>query len=858
MSKTTSLRFNQKSNKVIPRDISESLGKLPPQAIDLEEAVLGAMILQRNGLIQVVDLIKPEDFYLDAHQIIYQAIVDLFRADQPVDMRTVVVKLTTGGQLEIVGGKYRIAELTAKVNSSANIEYHARIIIEHSLKRKLITLASTIHHDAYEDDTDVFELLDQAQQQFDVVTGQYLSGNVKSNKIIFNQAIQNLLSGKEKKGLTGVPSGYTQLDRLTAGWQKTELTIIAGRPGMGKALTLDSEILTKDEWWVCMRDIKPGMKVAASDGNFYSVSGVYPQGFREVYDVYFDDGTVVRCDEEHLWTVRSRKDRKYNKPERVLPLKQMLQEPVLLRDGRKNYSINYCAPVQYPENPHYIHPYIMGVLLGDGSLTHGARFENPEEDITAKVQSLLPVNYVIHSNGITRNIKRLNLKGLNKRNLMKLELERLGLLNKRSYEKSVPLEYLIDSVENRIHLLHGLMDTDGFVTNNKSPFVEYCTTSKELADGVVELVRSLGGKAVMSEKNGVYKKHDKWVECKMAYRILICFDNRIKPVSSKKHLRKLGEKRFFKKYITAIKKSGIERTQCISVDSPDNTFLTNNYTITHNTAFVVNVLRNAAVDFQIPVAIFSLEMSAIQLEQRMISSESETDIEKIIHAQYEDHDFTRISHTTTRLANAPIFIDDTPALGILELRAKCRRLKAEHKIQLIVVDYLQLMRGDQGGNREQEISSISRALKGIAKDLDVPVLALSQLSRGVETRGGDKRPQLSDLRESGSIEQDADKVIFLYRPEYYKITVYEDGSPTNGVMEVIVAKNRNGRCDTVKVKFIGKYSKVTDFDILDVTSAFPPSTPPAGNFKLFKNSQVSRREHDDPPSLTTNDENTPF
>jgi replicative DNA helicase len=230
------------------------------------------------------------------------------------------------------------------------------------------------------------------------------------------------------------------------------------------------------------------------------------------------------------------------------------------------------------------------------------------------------------------------------------------------------------------------------------------------------------------------------------------------------------------------------------------------------TAFVVSAMRNAAVDFKRPVAIFSLEMASVQLVNRMISAEAELEGEKIRKGQLADFEWQQLVHKTNRLSAAPIFIDDTPALSILELRAKCRRLKAEHNIELIIVDYLQLMRGDSAGNREQEIASISRALKGIAKELAVPVLALSQLSRGVETRGGDKRPQLSDLRESGSIEQDADIVMFLYRPEYYKITVDEEGMPTQGMGEVIIAKHRNGSTGTVKLKFIGKYTKFADFD----------------------------------------------
>ena len=234
------------------------------------------------------------------------------------------------------------------------------------------------------------------------------------------------------------------------------------------------------------------------------------------------------------------------------------------------------------------------------------------------------------------------------------------------------------------------------------------------------------------------------------------------------------------------------------------------------TAFVLSVLRNAAVDHSRPVAIFSLEMSAVQLVNRLISSEAELDSEKIKKGTLADHEWAQLVHKTAKLSKAPLFVDDTPALSILELRAKCRKLKAQHDIQMVVIDYLQLMSGDTkgggGGNREQEIASISRALKKIAKELSIPVIALSQLSRAVETRGGDKRPQLSDLRESGAIEQDADMVMFLYRPEYYGITEDEGGGSTAGVGEVIIAKHRNGSLENVKLRFIGQYTKFTDLD----------------------------------------------
>ena len=257
------------------------------------------------------------------------------------------------------------------------------------------------------------------------------------------------------------------------------------------------------------------------------------------------------------------------------------------------------------------------------------------------------------------------------------------------------------------------------------------------------------------------------------------------------------------------------------------------------TAFVVSAMRNAAVDFKKPVAIFSLEMSSLQLVNRLISAEAELDSEKIKKGNLADYEWAQLNHKIAALSTAPIFIDDTPALSIRELRAKCRRLKSQHDIQLIIIDYLQLMSGGEagrpGGNREQEIASISRALKGIAKELNIPVIALSQLSRSVETRGGDKKPQLSDLRESGSIEQDADMVIFLYRPEYYKITEDEMGNPTQGMGEVIIAKHRNGSLETVQLKFIGRFTKFADLDGFDgggeggfgdsyAPNALPPSS----------------------------------
>ncbi len=443
------------------------IGRKRPYNLELEQAVLGALMLEKEALNDVIEILRPESFDYDPHQRIYNAIQTLFTKSEPIDLMTVTAQLRSSGELEMCKGAQYITQLTQRVNSSANIEYHARILLQYAIKRQLISISNEMQRDAYEDTTDVFELLDKMEQALFEVSEMNIRKNYMGINSIMSEAIQELEALRENRdGLTGVPSGFSALDRVTSGWQRSDLVILAARPGMGK------------------------------------------------------------------------------------------------------------------------------------------------------------------------------------------------------------------------------------------------------------------------------------------------------------------------------------------------------------TAFVLSTLRNAAVDFERPVAIFSLEMSAVQLIKRLISSEAELPSEKLKTGKLTEHEWKKLVDRTATLSEAKLFIDDTPALSILELRAKCRRLKAQHDIQLIVIDYLQLMTGESGknGNREQEIAMISRSLKQIAKELNVPVIALSQLSRAVETRGGDKKPQLSDLRESGSIEQDADMVIFLYRPEYYGITEDEEGNPVVGLGEVIFAKNRHGSTTTVPLKFIGKYTKFTDWE----------------------------------------------
>ncbi len=388
------------------------------------------------------------------------------------------------------------------------------------------------------------------------------------------------------------------------------------------------------------------------------------------------------------------------------------------------------------------------------------------------------------------------------------ELRELNLLQ----NKHIPQHYLINSTENRLQLLAGLLDSDGNYDEKFNCF-EITQKNENLANQIKFLCDSLGFRTSLKKKKTAIKALN-FEGTTFRVRIFGNLDSiptrierkKARPLKAKADWRVTGIKVEFDK---------VDDYYGFEIDG-NHLFLLEDMTVTHNTAFVVSAMRNAAVEWNIPVAMFSLEMSATQLMLRLISAEAEIDSNKLRKGKLENHEWVQLHQKIKNLSNAPIYIDDTPALSILEMRAKCRRLKAQFDIGLVIIDYLQLMTADTGsggkGNREQEIAAISRAMKNLAKEMNVPVIALSQLSRAVETRGGDKRPQLSDLRESGSIEQDADMVMFLYRPEYYKITQDEQGNSTEGVGEVIIAKNRSGDVDTVKLRFIGKYTKFTDLD----------------------------------------------
>ena len=462
-------RVGERKLKATPTNQIE--GKLQPQAIELEQAVLGALLIDNESLSDAIDSLQAEYFYVPKHQKIFEAIVNLFNNTKPVDILTVSEELKRLEYFDNIGGLAYISELTNNVASSSNTEFHARIIAEKFIKRSLINISRRISTDAFDDAVDIFDLLNNAEAELFTVTEGTLRKSYDKMSTLIKGALENIETLRNKEdGLSGIPSGFTNLDRVTSGWQQSDLVICAARPGMGK------------------------------------------------------------------------------------------------------------------------------------------------------------------------------------------------------------------------------------------------------------------------------------------------------------------------------------------------------------TAFALTMARNIAVEHNTPIGFFSLEMSSEQLVNRLIASEAELGASKLRKGDLADHEMVQLHEKIKHLSEAPIFIDDTPALTIFELRAKARRLVKNHGVKIIMIDYLQLMQaGGNSGNREQEISTISRSLKGIAKELKIPVIALSQVNRGVESRTGvgSKRPMLSDLRESGAIEQDADIVTFIYRPEYYKIYEWDNGDDSRGQGELIIAKHRNGSLKNVRLKFIGEFAKFSDLDYFE-------------------------------------------
>ncbi|MCK6641141.1 MAG: replicative DNA helicase [Bacteroidia bacterium] len=785
------------------------IGKLPPQAVELEEAVLGALMLEKDALTAVIDILQPKSFYKEAHGRIFSAIQNLFQRSEPIDILTVTQELKRTGELEIVGGAYYISQLTNRVASSANVEFHARIISQKYIQRELIRISSDTIREAYDDTADVFDLLDNAERNlFSVVEGNIRKNYDKMSSLI-SQAMQQIEAAKnQKSGVSGVPSGFTDLDRMTSGWQPSDLVILAARPAMGKCLGKGTKVVMFDGTLKNVEDVQAGDLLMGDDSTSRLVMGT-TRGQENMYWVHQNHGISYRVNESHILSLKRSRNEGGHKHGEVLniEIRDYLQKSDKFKSNYKGYKV----AVEFDEQPLSVDPYFLGLWLGDGH-SYSSRITNTDAEVIdyikdyAEELELEFVEYKQEGKATNYSITK-GFRGQQDFFSVQGELRAMNLIE----NKHIPQQYISNSTANRLQLLAGLIDSDGHYSEEFNVY-EITQKNERLAKEIKYLCDTLGFKTSLNVKKATIADRNFSTD---VYRVRISGNVDIIPVKIE---RKKARER---KAITDWRQTGItvefdkfDDYYGFEIDG-NHLFLLEDMTVTHNTAFVLTLARNAAVEFQKPIAVFSLEMASVQLVQRLISAEAELSAEKLKKGQLLDHEMQQLHVKIGKLSEAPLFIDDTPALSIFEMRAKCRRLKAQHDIQMVIVDYLQLMTagGDNSrGNREQEISTISRSLKSIAKELNIPIIALSQLSRAVETRGGDKRPQLSDLRESGAIEQDADMVLFIHRPEYYGFTQDAEGNATNGLAEIIIAKHRNGAVGSVNLRFVDKLAKFMDMD----------------------------------------------
>lgn len=790
-------------------------GKLPPQAIDLEEAVLGAMMIDRKGVDEVIDILHPEAFYKDAHRYIFEAIIQLFTETQPIDLLTVSAQLKKIGKLDLVGGDFYLIQLTQKITSSAHIEYHSRIILQKFIQRSLIKVSSEIIEDSYDETTDVFDLLDKAESKLYEITQGNIKRSSETAQSLVVQAKKRIEEIANKEGLSGIPTGFHKLDQVTSGWQPSDLVIIAARPGMGKCLGKGTKVLMYDGTLKKVEDIQPGELLMGDDSTPRMVKSI-ARGREKMYWIHQNKAMSYRVNESHILSLkRSRKEGGHTKGEILnISVKDYLSKSDKFKSNYKGYKV----AVDFVEKELALEPYYLGLWLGDGH-SYSQRITNIDSEVIDYLEDY--ANRLESELVVYEQKSKTNGYGIVNRNkftseefstYIQTELRNLDLLQ----NKHIPQPYLINSKQNRLELLAGIIDSDGYYTTEFNCF-EIVQKDEKLAQQIKFLCDTLGYRTSLKKKKTTIKSTGFEGE---ASRLRI-FGN-ISEIPTKIERKKARDwKAKVDWRVTGIKVEFdcIDDYYGFEIDG-NRLFLLEDMTVTHNTAFVLSMARNMAIQFHQPVAIFSLEMSSVQLITRLISSETGLSSEKLRTGKLEKHEWEQLSVKVKDLEKAPLYIDDTPSLSIFDLRAKARRLSSQHGVRLIIVDYLQLMTAGNsskgGGNREQEISTISRNLKALAKELSVPVIALSQLSRAVETRGSSKRPLLSDLRESGAIEQDADIVSFIYRPEYYKIDEWDDEeqSPTQGQAEFIIAKHRNGSLENIRLKFeghLGKFDNLDDF-----------------------------------------------
>ena len=834
--------------------------RIPPHNLDAEQSVLGAMLESKDAIANVLEILKPEDFYKPAHGEIYETILALSERGEAADAITVADELGRRGTLDQIGGKPYIHGLLEAYPTASSAGYYARIIEEHSLLRQLVEAGGKVQEIGFSMPEDVVDAIDEAEEVVYNVGDKRLKDDYSHIRPLLTKSMADIEALYERgEHITGLASGFPDLDDMTSGWQPSNLIIVAARPSMGKCLESSSiiddpsngERLTIEQF---VRDRRAFVSGVTGSGRVASleVTDWVPNGLKPCFRVRTRIGRAITATDNHPFlTVGG-----------WVPLSD-------LSVGRRIAIPRELRLFGHDDSWSLERVRLLAYYIAEGGLTGAAAvFTNTDSTIRDDFEKCVVHEFPECIVSQRRWAMCPRKKKLGRaRNPVVQWLTEIDLMGKNALQKRLPDFVWKWPREHLCHLLRALFSCDGTVYSMGGyARIEFTVASERLAEDVQHalvrfgIVSKLWRKTERSwrveitepESVQTYQRNIGWIGQKSERSFL---DPGVARRSNNGHLppeawdlvrkaldakgmslselaRRSGEAQnlhtkrglprrrlaqyaeilddddlrwlaspdFYWDEIIEITPVGPKPVYDLTVPMGNN-FVAQDICV-HNSSLMNDFALHAATRSQKPVVIFSLEMSRDELVKRFLSSEAKVDSQRISKGSLQEQDWTRLSSALGRLAEAPIFIDDSANITLMEMRAKCRRLKAKHGLGLILVDYLQLMQSPRKSeNRQQEVSEISRNLKIMARDLQVPVICASQLNRMVETRS-DKRPLLGDLRESGSIEQDSDLVMFIYRDE-----VYNPDSEARGEAELHVAKHRNGPTGTVRLAFMNQYTK---------------------------------------------------
>jgi replicative DNA helicase len=812
-------------------------GRMPPQDPDAEQCVLGSMLISKDMIADVNEQVRGQDFYRPAHETIYDAIVDLYGRGEPADPVTVAAELQRRGELQRVGGAPYLHTLSASVPIAANAGYYAAIVREKAILRRLVEAGTRIAQMGYAGEGDVDNTVDRAQAEVYAITEKRQSEDYAPLSDIMEATLDEIEAISNRDGgMVGVPTGFADLDELTNGLQAGQMVIVAARPAMGKALALDTPLPTPTGW-TTMGEVQVGDELYGADGKptrVVAATDVMPD--RPCYEVHFSDGSMIVADAQHEWLTETRAARKsewaartgYNRTRRqhtfadVRTTEQIAETLRVGREQRVNHAVVNARPLQSDDSHLPIPAYVLGAWLGDGH-SAAARLTSETDEIPAVIRSFgfecREHGRYLYSIGLLpeqpADTRRRTCPDCGEpysggvrcaschadHGTVQAILRSIGVLG----NKHIPAAYLRAPEADRRALLAGLLDTDGTLVRNGGS-VQLALTSERLAMDAFELIVSLGYKCTHRMKQVAGRSEATSTAHILTFSTVDDVFWLRRKADLHRQIRPSSTARIGRRYVVAVKPVKSVPVRCVEVDNADHLYLAGRTMIpTHNSTLGLDFCRSASIHNNLTSVIFSLEMTRSEITMRLLSAEAKVPLNHIRNGPMSDEDWQKLARKMGEVSSAPLFIDDSPNMTMMEIRAKARRLKQRHDLKLIVVDYLQLMTsGRKVESRQLEVSEFSRQMKLLAKELEVPVVALSQLNRGPEQRS-DRRPMMSDLRESGSLEQDADIVMLLHRED-----VYEKESTRPGEADVIVAKHRNGPTRDVTVLFQGHYSRFVD------------------------------------------------